>query len=69
MIEPRIILRDILGPVLSVPKAKPGELTCTRTIKLDGRMYRCGREVSLHDRQHDGIHDAFCEHGGGAVRW
>lgn len=37
---------------------------CKRTIKLDGKTYRCGREHV------EGIHDAFAEHSdGGAVRW
>lgn len=37
---------------------------CRKTIRLDGREYRCGRDHV------DGIHDAFQRHGdGGLVRW
>lgn len=69
MIAPRIIPRDQIAGSIRVAQAKPGERTCGRPIRLDGRVYRCGREVSF-DRQHDGIHDAFCEHSdGGSVRW
>lgn len=68
---PRIIPRSlIVAGKLGVAMAEPGAPTCGRTIGLDGCTYRCGRSVRSFDRQHDGIHDAFREHGdGGSVRW
>lgn len=65
---PRIIPRHLAHPVVEM--AKVGAPSCTRTITLDGTTYQCMRSVRAHDRQHDGIHDAFREHGdGGSVRW
>lgn len=69
MIAPRIIPRDQVLGAIRVEQAKPDEPTCRRTIELDGRVYDCRRKVRSFDRQHDGIHDAFVEHQGGAVRW
>lgn len=41
------------------------DVRCTRTIKLDGSVYRCVR----HD-EHGGAHDANSKHiDGGLVRW
>jgi hypothetical protein len=72
VIAPRIIPRDgVIGSLRHEQATDPRE-TCRRTITLDGTTYRCARKTtSGHgvDRSHDGIHDAFCEHGGGAVRW
>ena len=71
MIAPRIIPRDELrGSALEVPRSTDPARTCTATIDLDDRQYRCGRETRRTDRQHDGIHDAFMSHTDtGAVRW
>jgi len=75
MIAPRIISRDTLGPVIRVSRATEPQRTCRATIKLGGTVYRCGRETAGVDADrglgvHEGIHDAFCEHGdGGAIRW
>lgn len=69
-IPPRIIPRNELrGSAIEVPRALDPLSACGRPITLGGRMYRCWRETRRTDRQHDGIHDAFCEHGGGSVRW
>lgn len=71
----RIIPRDELrGSAIEVTRsADPADprRTCLRTVTLDGCDYACLREVRSFDLQHDGIHDAFCEHPGdqGAVRW
>ena len=66
----RIIPRTAIGPALRVTKALDPRHTCTRTITLDGTTYRCGPGVRSFDQQHDGIHDAFREHGdSGSVRW
>lgn len=57
------------------PKSRDPRRTCSSTIVLDGKRYRCGRETFGPDvarglGHHDGIHDAFVVHGdGGAVRW
>jgi len=70
VIEPRIIPRDQVTGALVRPRATDPRRTCRATIDLDGRTYRCGRETRSTDRLHDGIHDAYAEHGdGGAVRW
>lgn len=67
MITRRIIPRHLARPVVEM--AKPGEPSCRRTIRLDGTVYYCNRKVRF-DGEHDGIHDAFREHGdGGAIRW
>lgn len=68
MIVRRIVTQ--LSPASIPVAAKDPRLCCTRTIKLDGKLYRCRREVRIFDKQHDGIHDAFAVHGdGGQVRW
>lgn len=69
MISPRIIPRDLITGALVRPRAADPRHTCTRTITLDGRTYRCGRETRRNDGEHDGIHDAYAEHRGGSVRW
>lgn len=74
MIEPRIIPREQLGPAVRVARATNPRSTCRHTIVLGGTTYRCGRETIGIDADrglghHAGIHDAFAEHGGGAVRW
>jgi hypothetical protein len=74
VIAPRIIPRDTLGPTIRHPRAVLPQRTCRATIELGGTVYRCGRETTGVDADrglgaHAGIHDAFCEHQGGAVRW
>lgn len=70
MTQRRIIQRDLITGTLKATRAAPDTLCCGRTIRLDGQVYRCEREVRPTDGQHDGIHDAFREHGDdGAVRW
>jgi hypothetical protein len=68
---PRIIPRDELsGSAIECAPSKDPRRTCDRVIKLHGTRYSCLRETRTTDRQHDGIHDAFVEHGdGGSVRW
>lgn len=71
--ERRIIPRKELSPPMHRPRANEPGLQCHATIDLDGTTYRCGREVigrARTLRYHEGIHDAFVEHGDqGAVRW
>lgn len=78
MIEPRIIPRDELrGSRLLVERCDPDRPRhrCRATIELGGTTYRCARQTSGLDADrglghHEGIHDAFAEHGdGGSVRW
>lgn len=76
MIAPRIIPRDELrGSAIECPRATDPRRTCRASIELGRIEYRCGRETSGIDADrglgtHDGIHDAFKEHGdGGSVRW
>lgn len=75
MSAPRTIPRDELLPSMHRPRATDPRRTCRAAIHLGGIRYSCGRETSGIDADrglghHDGIHDAFAEHGdGGSVRW
>lgn len=70
----RIIPRDqFRGSRLEHERAEHAREQCRHAIRLDGLEYPCRRKVTHGhgvDRRHDGIHDAFAEHGdGGSVRW
>lgn len=75
--KPRVIPRDQLWPAMRHERSDPDRpsLRCRASIALNGKVYRCGRGTSGIDAfvgrgHHEGIHDAFVEHGdGGAVRW
>lgn len=65
--ERRIVVH--ISPDNTFPAAKDPRRQCRSTIKLDGRMYRCGRAKGALGF-HEGIHDAFTVHGdGGLCRW
>jgi hypothetical protein len=70
-IVPRIELFPAMHRAPASADARARGRQCRATIRLDGTEYRCEREiVGTRGGFHEGIHDAFVEHGdGGAVRW